>query len=103
MWQWQWRIVVAAVQVHIPDDLRSACADALKKLSEGQVVDNDAALHAIKRVWASKYGERAMRACAFLDVPLSAVHMSVVLQPLINASMAFVSHTQDPRHLQVIV
>ena len=84
----------------IPGDLRSACADALNKVSSGQAADADAALHAIKRVWASKYGDRACRACAFLNVPLATIHMSVVLQPLVNASMAFVRHTQDPRHLQ---
>jgi phosphoenolpyruvate synthase/pyruvate phosphate dikinase len=89
-----------ALQVIIPEDLRASCADALNKLSEGQVTDNSAALDAIKRVWASKYGERACRAAVFLNESVAAIHMSVVLQPLINASMAFVSHTRDPRQLQ---
>lgn len=91
---------MAVLQVSIPDDLHRACGDALNKLSEGQAADHDAVIHAIKRVWASKYGERACRASSFLNVPLSAIQMSVVLQPLISASMAFVSHTQDPRQLQ---
>lgn len=93
-------VCVCVLQVSIPEDLHRACAHALSKLSDGQVAHTDTALHAIKRVWASKYGERACRACGFMNVPLSAIHMSVVLQPLINASMAFVSHTQDPRQLQ---
>lgn len=54
-------------------------------------------LGASARVWASKWGPRAVRACQLLDAPLSAVHMSVVLQPLVDARMAFVSHSRDPR------
>lgn len=88
------------MQVAIPEDLVKACSDATDKLTGKRVSGNDAVMHAIKQVWASKYGERARRACSFLNVPLSSIHMSVVLQPLVNASMAFVSHTQDPRQLQ---
>jgi Pyruvate phosphate dikinase, AMP/ATP-binding domain len=65
--------------------------------AQADSIEQEQLLHAIKRVWASKFSARALRACAQLRVPLSAVHMSVLLQPLVDANVAFVSHTSDPR------
>ena len=98
-----WR---SCVQVHVPEELQAALSEAVGQIiaQSGSAQDEQPSvaaadvLAAVKRVWASKWNDRALRACKQLQVPLDAVHMSVLLQPLLRASVAFVSHTRDPRH-----
>ena len=82
----------------MPDDAAQAMASAAAQLADAPDSHNSTALsNAVKRVWASKWNERALRACKQLGVSLPDVHMSALLQPLIDAQIAFVSHTRDPR------
>lgn len=86
-------------QVNLPEDMRRAVEAAVTSMTGGQAAAEDVAevLRASARVWASKWGQRAQRASRQLGTPLSSIHMSVVLQPLVDARMAFVSHSSDPR------
>ena len=60
-------------------------------------------LHAaVRAVWASKWGARAVRAAAAVGTPLDTLAMSVLLQPLVAARAAFVSHTRDPRGSSIL-
>jgi hypothetical protein len=94
--------IQCCLQIEVPEELRQACADAMTQLSmEGSSFTGvDSVLDAVKLVWASKWGERAHRACSFLGIPISSIHMSVVLQPLVRPTIAFVSHSRDPRTVQ---
>lgn len=87
------------MQIHIPDDLRQAVSSSISELQGRLAAPEEvtAVMYATAQVWASKWGARARRARMQLSAPLSAIHMSVVLQPLVNARMAFVSHSKDPR------
>lgn len=71
----------------------------MASMTAGEATAEDVAevLRATARVWGSKWGPRARRAREQLGAPLSSIHMSVVLQPLVDAHMAFVSHSRDPR------
>lgn len=83
------------VQMGVPDDMVKACRSAAER-SLG-VSHSTGLLSAIKRVWASKWNARALRACSAQHVRHEDVHMSVLVQPLLAAQAAFVSHSRDPR------
>lgn len=50
----------------------------------------------IKRVWASKWSERAYQARRHWRLAHSEVYLSVLIQPLVPADHAFVLHTVNP-------
>ena len=60
-------------------------------------VDNwDEAWATIKRVWASKFNERAYVSTQKAGIQLSDIYMSVLVQKVIEADYAFVIHTDNP-------
>ena len=50
----------------------------------------------IKRVWASKYNERAFLATKKLGVSISQIFMAVLVQRIVPSEYAFVIHTTNP-------
>jgi alpha-glucan,water dikinase len=55
-----------------------------------------AAARCIKQVWASKWNDRAFFSRQARGFPHDAVHMAVLIQPIIDAEFAFVIHTVNP-------
>ena len=51
---------------------------------------------AIKKVWASKFNERAFLAVKKIGVRLDQVFMAVLIQKIVRAQYAFVVHTINP-------
>lgn len=56
---------------------------------DGSKQDNfwDDAFLAIKKVWASKWGERAYYACRRAEIPHQNVNMAVLVQPLVSVNL----------------
>lgn len=50
----------------------------------------------IKKVWASKFNERAFLATKKIGVTLHSIYMAVLVQKIIPSEYAFVSHTINP-------
>ena len=50
----------------------------------------------IKKVWASKFNERAFLAVKKIGVQLDQVYMAVLIQKIVRAQYAFVVHTTNP-------
>jgi alpha-glucan,water dikinase len=58
--------------------------------------DFDKAWMSIKKVWASKFNERAFLAVKKIGVRLDQVYMAVLIQKIVRAKYAFVVHTTNP-------
>jgi alpha-glucan,water dikinase len=54
------------------------------------------AFKSIKKVWASKYNERAFISCRKIGIKLEEISMAVLCQKIIEAEYAFVIHTKNP-------
>ena len=50
----------------------------------------------IKKVWASKFNERAFLATKKLGVQMNQIYMAVLVQKIIPAEYAYVIHTTNP-------
>ena len=60
-------------------------------------IDNyDQAWLSIKKVWASKFNERAFLATKKLGVSLKQIYMAVLVQRVVPAEYAYVIHTTNP-------
>lgn len=59
----------------------------------------DQAWYTIKRVWASKFNERAFLATKKLGVRIDQIFMAVLVQKVIPAEYAYVIHTTNPMNL----
>ena len=58
--------------------------------------DLSEAFKSIKKIWASKYNERAFISCRKIGVKLNEISMAVLCQKIIEAEYAFVIHTKNP-------
>jgi len=88
-----------AEQVAIPEEVQSALKEAMK--ASGVPVPApgaawDAALNALRAVWASKYNERAFVSTRKVGIHFDDVRMAVLLQQVVPARYAFVIHTTNP-------
>ena len=54
------------------------------------------AFKSIKKVWASKFNERAFISCRKIEIKLDEISMAVLCQKIIEAEYAFVIHTKNP-------
>ena len=54
------------------------------------------ALESIKKVWASKFNERAFISVRKVGIQLNQIHMAVLCQKIIPSEYAFVIHTKNP-------
>lgn len=50
----------------------------------------------IKKVWASKFNERAFLATKKIGITLHSVYMAVLVQKIVPSEYAFVIHTSNP-------
>lgn len=60
------------------------------------IEDFDQAWKTIKKVWASKFNERAYLATKKLGVTLDQIYMAVLVQKVIPSEYAYVIHTSNP-------
>ena len=58
--------------------------------------DLSEAFKSIKKVWASKFNERAYISCRKIGIKLDEISMAVLCQKIIEAEYAFVIHTKNP-------
>ena len=67
-----------------------------RRLQEFGIADFPKAWTAIKKVWASKFNERAFLAVKKIGVSLNQIFMSVLIQKIVKAKYAYVIHTTNP-------
>ncbi len=70
----------------------------ISRLTQFGIKDSEinSALEAIKKVWASKFNERAFISVSKVGITLSDIHMAVLCQKIIPSEYAFVIHTKNP-------
>ena len=84
-------------QMELPEE-----SDYYKQLKERllkfgiEEKDLSEAFKSIKKVWASKYNERAFISCRKIGIKLEEISMAVLCQKIIEAEYAFVIHTKNP-------
>jgi alpha-glucan,water dikinase len=83
------------LKLYPPAPLRDGFAPALAA-SGLPPVHWDLAWKAIKKVWASKWNERAFLSRRQLGMPHENLQMAVLIQQVVNAAYAFVIHTVNP-------
>ncbi len=67
-----------------------------KDLAKFGINDFPKAWNTIKKVWASKFNERAFLSIKKIGAKLSQVYMAVLIQRIVQAQYAFVIHTTNP-------
>jgi len=81
-------------ELAVPSTLRPALDAALGDTSKA--LDAGDWQSALKRVWASKWTDRAVASRKQMKVPDKALYLAVLVQPLVHARYAFVIHTRSP-------
>ena len=85
------------LQIELPEksDYYKLLVERLQKfgINQNEIPE---ALKSIKKVWASKYNERAFISCRKVGVKLDEISMAVLCQKIIEAEYAFVIHTKNP-------
>lgn len=74
----------------------SHLANLKEQLLQFGIIQFDEAWTTIKRVWASKFNERAFLATKKIGVTLNQVFMAVLVQRVVPADYAYVIHTTNP-------
>jgi len=88
-----------AMRVSIPSELQSALATNMKKAGlqwPGNRERWDEAFTALKKVWASKYNDRAYFSMKKVGLKIDSLRMAVLVQRVVPAKYAFVIHTRNP-------
>ena len=85
------------LQIKLPeeDDYYKQLTSRLKKFGINEK-DLTEAFKSIKKVWASKFNERAYISCRKIGIKLDEISMAVLCQRIIEAEYAFVIHTKNP-------
>ena len=85
------------LQLDLPED-NDYFKQLTQRLKKFGIEDKDLseAFKSIKRVWASKFNERAFISCRKIGVKLDEISMAVLCQKIIEAEYAFVIHTKNP-------
>ena len=85
------------LQLELPED-NDYFKQLTERLKKFGIEDKDLseAFKSIKRVWASKFNERAFISCRKIGVKLDEISMAVLCQKIIEAEYAFVIHTKNP-------
>jgi alpha-glucan,water dikinase len=82
-------------QLKPPGALESALLDAWQQAGFAPIAWEDA-WHAVVRVWASKWNERAYFSRRRNGIPHDHLQMAVLIQEVVPADYAFVIHTANP-------
>lgn len=85
------------MSLEAPEGLKEALRGVLDELG-CETIDEalPGAWYAVKRVWASRWNERAHLARQKLKLSARDVHMAVLCQKIVDAEYAFVIHTTNP-------
>jgi alpha-glucan, water dikinase len=79
-----------------PEELREALQAVMDRSGLVWPADWEPAWTCIKRVWASKWNERAFLSRQRMDLPHADLFMAVLVQQVVPAEYAFVVHTVNP-------
>jgi alpha-glucan,water dikinase len=79
-----------------PDELMPSLYREMEKAGLPMPADREEAWASIKRVWGSKWNERAYLSRKSLGVPHDNLLMAVLVQEVIGAEYSFVIHTVNP-------
>lgn len=88
-----------ALRVSIPEEVKSALAAGMKRAGLQWPGDRERweeAFVALKKVWASKYNDRAYFSMKKVGLKISELRMAVLVQRVVPAKYAFVIHTRNP-------
>jgi alpha-glucan,water dikinase len=88
------RIVILGLRP--PDDLLLSLRRVMDGAGLGQPANWDDAWTSIKRVWASKWNERAYLSRASLGIAHEDLFMAVLIQQVVEADYSYVIHTVNP-------
>jgi alpha-glucan,water dikinase len=83
------------LQLAAPSELRQASLEHWQKAGL-PTVPWEQTWHAIRRVWASKWNDRAYLSRRARGVPHDSLRMAVLIQEVVPADYAFVIHTANP-------
>jgi len=78
-----------------PADLQASLLETWRKVGM-PAVPWEQAWHAVRRVWSSKWNERAYLSRRARGTPHDRLRMAVLIQQLVEADYAFVIHTANP-------
>jgi alpha-glucan,water dikinase len=86
----------AVLSLTAPSDLEPALHAAMNRAGMTWPEDWEATWNCIKRVWASKWNERAVLSRRKMGLAHQDLFMAVLIQPVVEAEYAFVIHTVNP-------
>jgi alpha-glucan,water dikinase len=89
------RLREAVQRLAAPAELRQALEETWRRAGL-PAVPWEQAWHAIRRVWASKWNERAFLSRRARRIPHDSLFMAVLIQQVVEAEYAFVLHTVNP-------
>ncbi len=89
------RVRALLQNMNIPDALKHALRDVWQRFQLPSVGDEEI-WHAVRRVWASQWNERAYLSRRTHSVAHDSLRMAVLIQQLVPADYAFVIHTVNP-------
>jgi len=84
------------LKLEAPPELASALGQKAESAGLAWPPDYQGAWHCIKRVWASKWNDRAFYSRRTQGIPHEDLLMAVLIQQVIEADYAFVLHTVNP-------
>lgn len=85
--------IVLSLKFNEKDGKLKSLRSSLKSFG---IEDFEKAWNAIKKVWASKFNERAFLSIKKIGAKLPQVYMAVLIQKIVKAQYAFVIHTTNP-------
>ncbi len=86
----------AVLTLTAPEELRGALREAFQKAGLAWPKDWEAGWRCIKKVWASKWNDRAILSRNRMGIKHEDLFMAVLIQPVVEADYAFVIHTANP-------
>jgi alpha-glucan,water dikinase len=89
------RLREAVQRLAAPAELRQSLEETWRRAGL-PAVPWEQAWHAIRRVWASKWNERAFLSRRARRIPHDSLFMAVLIQQVVEAEYAFVLHTVNP-------
>jgi alpha-glucan,water dikinase len=84
------------LELKAPPELKSSVEMAMGRAGLPKPDPWDKAWDSIKRVWASKWNDRAVLSRQKMGIPHNSLSMAVLVQEVIPADYAFVIHTVNP-------
>jgi alpha-glucan,water dikinase len=84
------------LQLKAPRDLPNALADVMKDTGIPWPPEWEPVWTCIRKVWASKWNERAYLSRKTMGIPHESLFMAVLIQEVVDAQYAFVIHTVHP-------